>query len=182
LGGIAGRWLHDVTIDPITKDRSMWQSGRLIITYKYRPDTVEEFCTDVLKQIIYCGGLLFPEYNKNDVGQFMVRNGYEGYLLYDVDRYGKPKETPGFYTREDVKLKIFNLVRDEIIKNVDRTSHVDWLNECCDIRDPSKMTDFDLFTSVGGTLLAEQSPYYSIMKQKSKFIVNTKAWITEEEY
>jgi len=183
LGGLAARWLHDSELDPVTKDSKHWKSGRLIMTYKFRPETVEDFGEDCLKQVIYWGGLMYAERNKDHIDPYFRRMGYDGYLLYDHDHTGKQKgESSGFYTKEQLKIKMFNLVRDELNKNVDRTNHVDWLTECTEILDPQKMTDFDLFTAVAGTLLAEQNPYYNIMARASSLRFNTTKWVEEIEY
>lgn len=183
MGAIACRWMHDISIDPTSKDLTQWNSARLIITYKNRPATLEEFCEDVLKQNLYVGGKCYPERNKADVLHYYRRNGYEGYLLYDCDRItGAPKAEAGFWTKDEMKQRIFNLTRDELVKHGARCQHIDWLQECADIRDPSKMTDFDLFTAVSGTLLAEQNPYFHFRKAAKTFRINTSRFIREEEY
>ncbi len=183
LGGIAALYMHDPSIDPPTKDLSLWVTEKIIITYKHRPDTVEEFCEDVLKQNIYVGGKIFPERNKADVIHYYRRNGYEGYLLYECDRItGAPRAEAGFWSKDEMKLRIFNLTRDFLVKHGDRCSHVDYLQECAEIRDPTKMTDFDLFTSVGGCFLAEQNPYFNFRKAAKTLRINTNRWLTEEEY
>ena len=182
-GGIACFWLHDSVLDPPSKDLTMWQSSKVIITYRNRPETLEEYCQDVLMQNLYVGGKCYPERNKADVIHYYRRNGYEGYLLYDCDRItGAQKAEAGFWTKDEMKLRIFNLTRDFLVKHGSRCSHIDYLQECADIRDPSKMTDFDLFTSVAGCLLAEQNPYYNFRKMAKTHKVNTMNWVKEEIY
>ena len=144
---------------------------------------MDDFCEDCLKQLIYCGGLIYPERNKDHVEPYLRRHGYDGYLLFDFDHTGAQiSKNAGFYTQDKVKLKIFNFTQKDLVKNVDRTSHVDWLTECSLIVDPSQMTRYDLFTAVGGTLLAAQNPYYILMANKSKQLINTGNWIPEEVY
>ena len=168
-GGGAVRWLFDPMVDNPKAESRNWQSSRLCITYENRPDTVEEYCEDMLKMCIYTGALMFPENNKTDISKYFRRMGYEGFLLYDVDRLtGKPKPEPGFYSQEKTKQRLFNLMRDEIAKNAERTTHVEWLEDSCAIRDVKDMTNYDRWTAIGGTLLAQENPFYSFLKNKER--------------
>lgn len=184
LGGLAARLLYDDTVDPKSKPSELWKTDRLIITYRNRPDGgVDEFCEDSLKQVIYCGGLMYPERNKDHVEPYFRRYGYEGYLLFDFDHNGKQAaQSAGYYTQTGIKQKIFNFTQKELVKNINRERHIDWLEECMNILSPEQMTDFDLFTAVGGTLLAAYNPYYQVMKRAVTYRVNTRGFIPEEVY
>lgn len=184
LGGLAARLLYDESVDPKSKPMDMWVTDRLIITYKNRPDGgVDEFCEDCLKQVIYCGGLMYPERNKDHVEPYFRRHGFDGYLLFDYDHQGKQaSQSAGFYTQQGIKQKIFNFTQKELVKNISRERHTDWMDECMNILSPEQMTDFDLFTAVGGTLLAANNPYYQIMRRASTYRVDTGRFLPEEVY
>lgn len=159
-GGGAVKWKFDPRVDSQDKPVEEWDSGRFVCTYKYRPDTTDEFCEDMLKMCVYYGSLMYPESNIEHVYKYFIERGFEGYLLFDTDpSTGRPKNKPGFHTGGDSKKEIFNLIRNYIKMHGRREKHLDFLEECATIRDPDQMTDFDLFTACGGCLLAEQSAY-----------------------
>jgi hypothetical protein len=131
----------------------------------------------------YCGGLHYPERNLDNVIKHFRLRGYGGYLLYDCDRItGVPKPEPGFWLKDELKLRMFNAVRDEVLKNGERCTHVDWMEEVIAIRDVKDMTNYDLFAAVGGTLMAEMNPYYGFLSKARKSFVDTQAFLPEYEY
>jgi len=50
--------------------------------YLFRPDTVDEFCEDILKMAIYRGMKVYPENNLDDVAKFFKKHGFEQYLQF----------------------------------------------------------------------------------------------------
>ena len=165
-GGGAVKLRRDFKIDPPDKDISLCDTDRLIMTYCFRPETVEEYCEDMLNMSVYCSCMHYPERNKDNVVKHFQRRGYAGYLLHDIDRNnGHPKPEPGWWNKDEIKIIIFNIIRDTVLKEATRCVHVDWMQECVDIRDPKDMTNFDLFTARAGCELAERNPFFSMIKQ-----------------
>ena len=164
LGGITVRLRFDPTIDNEKADSSTWKTGRTIMTYSNRPDTVEDFCEDALMTCVFVNGMMYGERNKDNINVHFKRRKHGGYLLFDRDKYGNPVPEAGFWTNKDVKIKIFNLVKTQVLREVSRCPHIDLMQEMCNIRNPEDMTNFDLFTSNGGTLLAELNPFYEMQK------------------
>jgi len=159
-GAIVVRLKHDPLVDPPEKEVSQWQTARAVITYNHRPDTKEEFAEDCLMACIYSGAPCYPENNIDVIEMHFKQRGYAGYLLYDLDwSTGRPKKSAGFFSGIDVKKKIFVLMRGEIANHGMRIKHIDVLKECMEVKGIDEMTDFDLFTAYGGSLLAEESSF-----------------------
>lgn len=166
-GGGAVRWKHDPVLDPSEKDIGEYVSARLVVTYSYRPQTLDEYCDDMLKMCVYWGALMYPEMNIDAVAKYFIGLGFQGYLMYDVDSLtGKKRENPGWHmVGPNIKPKMFGLIADDIKKHGKRCKHADYLMECASIRNMDETTKFDLFTAVGGTLLAERSNYSEIINR-----------------
>jgi hypothetical protein len=160
------RWKRDPQIDDDSKDIKDWVTARDVCTYSYRPPTIDEYCEDMLKMCHYYGCSMYPEMNVPHVAQYFIRRGYRGYLHYDTDpETGKPKENPGFHSGGALKQKLFNLMADDIQNHGMRCRHLEILEEIASIRGLDDMTNWDLFTAKGGTLLAEESQYSQYLSQ-----------------
>ncbi len=62
------------------KPDSEWLTDDFIDEYLFRPDTVDEYCEDMLKMAIYRGMKIFPENNLDNVALFFKKHGFELYL------------------------------------------------------------------------------------------------------
>jgi hypothetical protein len=165
-GGGAVRWMRDHSVDPDTKDVKEWTTARMVCTYNHRPETIKEYCEDMLKMCVYYGAMMYPEMNVPHVSLHFTERGYWGYLLHDTDpTTGKMKQNPGFHTQgSGIKQKIFNLIGEDIANHGMRCRHLEILDECGMIRGLDDMTNYDLFTAYGGTLLAEESNHSNYLK------------------
>jgi hypothetical protein len=176
-GGLVIRWRRDVIVDPMTKDEGLVESDRDIVTYSFRPDTVDEYCEDMLMAHVYCGAMCYPERNKTNVIDHFRRRGYGGYLLYDVDRItGKPRPEPGWWNKNELVDSAIRWLQDDVVKNISRSFHPDLLKEYLEFGGRTYLTDFDLVASKLGTLIAEKNPYYSMVKSYSNYI-DCKGWV-----
>jgi len=172
-GGGAVKWKFDPRIDSENKPVEQWESGVMVCTYRFRPDTTDEFCEDMLKMSVYYGALMYPENNIDLVWKYFVAKGFGGYLLYDTDtNTGRPKATPGFHSGGEMKKKLFNLTRNYVSAHGMRDNHLDYLEECLDIRHPDDMTRFDLFTACGGCHLAEESSYGEYLQESDGYDIS----------
>lgn len=172
-GGGAVRLKRDITIDTDDVPVDNWSTARTVCTYNYRPSTIEEYCSDMLNMCEYYGAMMYPEMNVTHVYDYFVRRGYQGYLLYDTDtKTGKRAANPGFHSGIEKKRTLFNLMRSEIKLHAARSRHMDWLKECLAISGLKDMTHYDLFTAVGGTLLAEQSQYGKHLADRNKVTID----------
>lgn len=164
-GGGVVRYKRDPQIDPNEKDVSTWSSCRTIAVYCNRP-TIEEYCEDMLMQDVYYGSMQYPENNVNHVADHYRERGYDGYLLHDTDpKTGRLKPNAGFHSGGAMKQKLFNLVGNDIQIHGLRNRHIQITEECMKIKGLDDMTNFDLFTAYGGTLLAEQSQHAQFLQQ-----------------
>lgn len=165
-GGISVRYRRDFLTDGINKDISEWVSDRFVLTYRYRPDSLEEYTDDVLKVCQYYGGWCFPERNVNAVAEYFIRNGFGGFLKYSRDKNGKFQKNAGVYLDEEGKQKEFALLRDYIKRRGAYEKHLDLLMECKSIPDPTYLTKYDLLAASGAALLAEEINYDELFGSK----------------
>ena len=183
-GGIAVRLLRDPYIDTDDKPVEEWTTSRLVMTYSHRPPTTDEFCDEVLKACVYSGGYCYPENNLDLVQVYFERKGYTGYLMFDVDPMtNKKKPKAGFHSGSNSKDEIFNLTKDDIERHVHRNCHADYLLEVLEIKGTADMTHYDLFTAVGGTILAEKKKrVYEIPEEvEADSVIDDSFW-GETEY
>ena len=153
-GGIAGFWIHDTSID--TSDNVMeWESQSFILSYRFRPNSSEDFNLDVLLACIYLEAPLYAESNKGDsLLAFFFREGYGAYLLYGIDiTTGKRKLKPGFFSLESSKNELFTRTKDHIRYRGHKENFLSYLHECRNISGPEDMRNWDRFTCHGGCLL-----------------------------
>ena len=181
LGGGMVWWKFDNKIDDPKSDSSTWKTDRPIITYCSRPDTVEEYCDDMLMMCQYTGAMMYAERNKDNVNVWFKKMGYDGFLLYNVNKDGSRAQEAGFWSDKWIKIKIFNEVKTAVTKLYSRCTHVDWMTELIDIRDPEDMTNYDLFTAGGGCLLALNHPFYELEHIATRKI-NTSGIIPMRKY
>jgi len=165
-GGIAVLWERDETIDT-SDNMADWESHRFVLSYRYRPLTLDDYCEDVLKTCIYFGGMVYMERNVERVWEYFVNHGYGGYLLYQVDRTtGKKAEKPGFMTFEKAKNDLFALTKDYIQYRGHKEEHASYLVECKNIRGLEQMGKYDRFTAHGACLLGSQQNYYNVLREQ----------------
>jgi hypothetical protein len=153
-GGIAGFWIHDTSID-ISDNVMEWESQSFILSYRFRPNSSEDFNLDVLLACIYLEAPLYAESNKGDsLFAFFFREGYGAYLLYGVDiTTGKRRLKPGFFSLEASKNELFTRTKDYIRYRGHKENFLSYLRECRNIAGPEDMRNWDRFTSHGGCLL-----------------------------
>jgi len=156
-GGGAVFWRRDKLIDPDSKVISDWISYRFICTYNFRPPTLDDYCEDMIKMVVYFGAMMFPENNIDNLWKYFIDRGYSGYLAYGIDPIsGKPKEKPGWFSNEQTKPRLFDKSMAYIKARGHAENHYDYLNECKSIRGIEYMTDFDLFAACSGALLGDE--------------------------
>jgi len=176
-GGITCEWRRDFIIDPQDKEMDLVQSERDILTYSFRPDTVDEYCEDVLMAAIYIGAMIYPERNKTNVIDHIIRRGYGGYLLYDYDRNtGKPKPSPGWWNKDELVEDAIRWLAAEIVNNVKRCYHIDLLHEYMEFGGRQYLTDYDMVASKLGTVIGKRNMYYQIVKNTG-IKISVKGWI-----
>jgi len=159
-GGIVVRWRRDMMLDPEHKANDEIISDRVIITYKYRPATVDEFNEDALMCCIWCGAMAYPERNNANTIHHFRRRGYEGMLLYDMIK-GKKSNEPGWWNgRGRVVDDMITLMVQDINNNINRHFHIDLLEELLRFEDRKSLTNLDLAASYLGTLIAERNHFF----------------------
>jgi len=164
-GGISIVWNYDESMDGI-KTKDQWDSYRVVMTYRYRASNTDEYNEDVLKAAIFYGSMIFPETNVPSTYEYIVRHGFGGYLLYDVDKYtGMFKTKPGVDSLERSKQDLFGLLRDYIDYRCHKEEHADFLMECKNIKGMEEMRHYDLLASVGMALMGSRSSYIDTLKR-----------------
>lgn len=177
-GSGAVLYMHDPNLDSKDIDIRDYKTNRFVCTYLYRPMTKDEYCEDMLKMAVYWNALMFAENNIDIVNDYFIRKGYKGYLLYNIDPVtGRKKNNAGFTTSgPNIKKKLFNLASDWINLHAHRCDHPEILNEMLEIGGPEDMTNHDLFVSVVGCLLAQESRYIGFMNNFSNKKIDVKEW------
>jgi hypothetical protein len=166
LGAGAVKEKFNTIIDTPDTPPEKYQTGLFVCTYLYRPETLDEYCLDMLRMTVYYNALHFPESNVNHVADYFIKRGFGGYLKYAIDpETGRPKSNAGFYTTLAVKQKIFNKQADHIKLFGRREKHLDYLYQCSEIKDLKDTATKDLFIATGGCLLAEESQYNEYLNE-----------------
>jgi hypothetical protein len=156
-GGGAMFYKHDPSVDFQEKPIDQWVSNKFVVTYNTRVDDGNTYCEDMLKLAILFGAHVYPERNVPIVIEKFREWGYEGYLLFDIDPNGKLAQAPGRYTGEADKEQIFTEYMNYIKVFGRSDNHIEMLEECLEINDPTEMTNYDLFAAGGMALLGAKS-------------------------
>lgn len=178
-GSGAVKWKLDPLIDGPDKDVSEYTSGKFVCTYLHRPDTLDEYCQDMLNMCIYYGALMYPEMNISTVQEYFIRHGYRGYLLFDIDaNTGQKKNVSGFNTggKGGAKEEMFNIGADWVNLFARTCDHPEILEEFLQIRSLDDMKNRDLFVSVIGCLKGEKSLYVDYVKRFNTEKVDISGW------
>jgi hypothetical protein len=178
LGSGAVLYMHDPTIDGEDRPIREWSTNKFVCTYVYRPPTREEYAEDMLKMAILWGALMYPENNIDVIGDYFIRKGFGGYLAYSVDPVtGKRKQNAGWTTAgPTIKTKMFSVSSDWINLHGMRCDHPEILEEFLEIDGPDSMKDHDLFVSLAGCLLAQESKYVDYVHTMNNTSVDVSGW------
>lgn len=155
-GGIGLRMRRDARIDTDDIPVAKWQTSKQVVYYSHKPDTVSDFCEDMLKLCILYGSLSFNENNLNNVNEFFTENGFDGYLLYPIDQNNIEKTNAGYFANLTTKQAGFNLIRDDLNVHVERMELEELLVECISILGVTDLTNFDAMSAYLGCLLGER--------------------------
>lgn len=167
-GGIAVYEMYNPTLDGEKTNPKDFTSCRFVATYCNREETKELFAEEVLKAALYYNALCYPEINVPVVQDMFNRNGFRGYLLFDVDEHGVKKKNCGFNTAGGtIKQKMFSYIDTWINLHASKSEHRELLEECLLIRGPKYTKDFDLFVAMAGCLLGDESRYTEYIRSFS---------------
>lgn len=158
-------WERDLMIDAGDKPIDLWETYRNVCTYRFRPPTPTEYAEDMLMMSVYYGAMIYPEIDVPLIWEHFIKRGYDGFLKYGQDPNGVWRKTPGFNSRENTKQAIFQKHKQYIELHCSREMHIEILEECKAIKGVEDMTNYDLFTAVGGCYLGSDSDY-------GKFVVH----------
>jgi hypothetical protein len=174
LGSGAVLYKHDPLIDNPNKPTIEWETKKFVCTYVYRPETLDEYCQDMLNMCVYYGSMMYPEQNLSFVQEYFQRKGFDSFLLRDVDHHGRLRENSGWNTggRGGAKDKLFNLGADWVNLHSDTCEHPEIIEEFLNIKDLEDMKNRDLFVSVCGALLAEQSTHVDRIRRANSVKVD----------
>lgn len=152
---------RDRRIDPPEKDISSWDSHRFVADYRYRPDSDDEYCEEMLMAAIYWGADIYPEVNVKALWKHIVKRGFEGYLLYGTNPITKePNDSPGYSLgNNDTKQLMFNLIKKYIKYHVLRDKHFRIWSEARKIKGMDYLTKFDTLAAAGGCLLGSYEKF-----------------------
>lgn len=161
-GGIVVLWEHDPEIDKST-NRKEWESFRVVLTYRYRPPTQEDYFEDILMAAQYFGAMIYPEQNVDALVPYIYKRGYFGYCLFDIGIDGKQKPLPGRYNATETNQDMIRAAKDYIEFRGHVECHDDLLRECKSLRGIEDVTHKDIFAAFGMSLLGSKSRYREIL-------------------
>jgi hypothetical protein len=176
-GGLCLLWEYDESIDK-GKPKKDWETDRVVLTYRYRPATWNEFVDDMLMAAHYYGAMIYPEYNVEAIVKDTIDAGMGGYLLFDLDLMtGKPKPMPGRYTSTDTWQEVIPLAKDYIEFHGHKENHDDLLNEFKGLKGIEDFTHKDLHAAFGMCRLGSNSRYRTYMQtQESGDSMDLDGW------
>lgn len=152
-GGIGAYYPFDSVVDGNKENSDDWESDRCVLTYRYRPESQDEYFEDVIMACQYLNAMCYPENNVKDLYKYFLARGYGGYLKFNVNPLtGKPLETPGYNVNDNTKKEMFNKVNDYLVRNAHRERHVKLLEECKKIRSTDELNHYDLLAAFGAAL------------------------------
>jgi len=158
-GSVVRKGRYEVIKGELVKKR------RFICTYSNRTRDKWEYAEDMLMMCVYYGVQMFPEVNIDLLWDYFEQRGYRNYLLHRWDpTQNKFRNTPGASTNEKIKQDIFTEYMTWIENEIEEELHIEVLEQCRDIGGPEEMTDFDLFTAGGYSLLGTLSIYDEMQK------------------
>jgi hypothetical protein len=164
-GGICMLWEYDSSIDG-NKNKKDWDSDRVMLTYRWRPQTWNEFVDDVIMAAQFWGAMIYPEYNVEAIVRDIYAKGYGGFFLFDLDLMtGKPKPMPGCYTTNEVLQEIMVDTKDYIEFHGHKENHDDLLGEFKHLRGLEDFTHKDLHVAFGMARKGSKSRHRDIMRQ-----------------
>jgi hypothetical protein len=149
---------HDPLIDK-AENPLEWDTEDCVLFYRYRPDSISEYCEDVLMAAEWIGAMIYPERNKTKVIEHIVQRGRVGYLKHDIDPLtGKLAPEPGYYVSTN-KSDGFGLVKDWVSLHAHKCKHYALLEEIRNIRSSDELTKYDGLASWIAALRGNQSPH-----------------------
>jgi hypothetical protein len=164
-GGIAINWEYDESIDG-GKPKRDWETDRVILTYRWRPATWEEYVDDVIMAAQYWGAMIYPEFNVEAIVRDIYAKGYGGFFIFDLDTVtGKPKPMPGVYTTPGVLQEMMVDAKDYIEFHGHKENHDDLLLEFKNLKGIEDFTHKDLHVAFGMARKGSKSRYRNIIMQ-----------------
>jgi hypothetical protein len=163
------------------KNPDEYDTEDCILFYRYRPQSVEEYCDDCLMAAEWIGAMIYSERNKTLVNQHVVKRGRVGYLKHDIDPItGKLAPEPGYYVGTN-KSDGFGLVKDWVNLHAAKCKHYALLEEIRNIRSSDELTKYDGLASWIAALRGDQSPYGKLRDNfgKQKIDLGKCNWLSQ---
>ena len=167
-GGGAIWYDYDAAVDN-GKPRENWMSQKFEGTYNHRTDDKFLYVEDMAMACVLSGALCFPENNVTLVSDEFVRNGMREYLIYEVDDEGNVAKKPGATTSSpqgNVVQKMFSWGSWYVNNALTFDSHLELAQQFVQIKDPTDMTDYDLFTAALFAGIGSQSNFIKFAREE----------------
>ncbi len=161
------KWEYDQTIDKSDNPED-WITDNCILYYRYRPQSLQEYCEDCLMAAEFIGAMIYPENNKTRLIEYIIDRGRGGYLKYDIDpRTGKIADKPGYYATVGSKSDGFGLLKDWVAYHAMKCDILRLLEEIRNIRTMDEMTKYDGLASWIAALKGGLSAYGKVVDRVS---------------
>lgn len=172
---------HDPAIDKSDNPYDWTETRKFVLSYRYRPASLQEFNEDAIMACEYFGAMIFMERNKTSTWEYFIKRGRGGYLKFEQDLMtGKLADKPGFYSQSASKDELFSEIKDYINFRGHQEVHLPFLEECRNIRSKDEMNKYDRLTAHGAALLGSKSPHGKSQDNfdKTKVDLSHCSWLT----
>jgi hypothetical protein len=165
-GGIATYYPHDDRVDPYDTPLDELQSDRFVLSYRFRPPSLDAYNEDILMACIYLNSWCYPERNATATWEYFIRRGYGGYLKYDRNPVtGKHEDKPGYWVGAGDKSALFTVLHDYLQRNAHRERHASFLRECKEIPGPEELKNYDRLAAHGAALMGARDSDVVVVHQ-----------------
>jgi len=166
----------------VLKYKVACKTNRTVCDYLHRPNTVAEYCEDILKICWFFGYGLFEERVNNALQPKFLEWRCEGFLTYDYTDQGKKKVTSGGNSKGTMRAAMFTAVDTHYEHNIQYEVHDTELEDALKVTFDN-MKDTDAFVA---SAYAKYEAYLMLDKvlerRKKKSVVTDKPKIKQLDY
>jgi hypothetical protein len=144
-------------------DPTDWETNDVVLFYRYRPASLQEYCEDIVMAMEFYGACIFPERNKTRLIEYIVDRGRMGYFKYLINPItGRQETEPGYWASNENKQDGMGYAKDWIEFHAHKSKHLRLLEEMRAIQSIDQLTKYDGLASFLACMIGSKSPYGKI--------------------
>jgi len=145
----------------------LWTTRKFVASFRARLSSSKEATDEVMKVMIYYGGLVHIENNRTEIWERLVEQRFSGYLNYNVeilaDGQIKRSNKPGNILSGPSKKKGFTMLADYFNHHSHVEPILEFLEEADTINSMEELTAFDRLAAHLQALLGDDSIYSDLL-------------------